>query len=243
MSGRHGNQHKKKNKPKDAHLPVRDNLLCQEHPDSHKESNVQEARKKPERLWFPIATVLISVLVFLVYLAQFYIMRNTMRMDQRPWVFQHTVSSPTTARTGEPIAVDVEMVNAGKTAALQATATIIIDKVNYFGNHVYGTTSSVYVRQFGIISQFVHTANYPPIIWKHKIPGGYTLIPTDDDVKDLNEGTSFIQIFGDIRYKDVFGLEHRTKFCEWKSLGLIPEHLDLTNVAECVKLNDVDRNY
>jgi hypothetical protein len=245
MSGRHSGQHKKKKTPRETPLPVRNYALCQEHPDNSKECEMQEAKNKIKPSWMAGAALIVSILVLLVYLAQFYIMRETMRMEQRPWLFQDLVTAPTSAKVNEPIAVDFEMINTGKTTALQVEAMVMIGKVDYWHSSDLSQAFKVaFIQQYGNVNQGVRTANYPPVFWRKETTAGPTpVLPTDSDVNDLIEGKSFIQIWGEIDYRDVFGQQHWTRFCEWKALGPIPAFVDYTTVLSCVKSNDVDKSF
>lgn len=102
-------------------------------------------------------------------------------------------------------------------------AIVMIEKVDYWNPHDYTNSKKVaFIQRYGNINQGGHTANYPPVFWRYLSPQGPVVkLPDDSDVKDLTSGKSFIQIWGEIDYRDVFGQDHWTKFCDWRALGPI----------------------
>src|SRR5256885_11766673 len=118
MSGRHGNQRKKK-KTEQQPAPVVKETLCKEHPDRREEANVKETDHNRQDWRFGAATLFISILALVAAFAQAYIMRQAMRLDQRAWVApQSLVIHP---KSGEPIFAQAVIANSGKTFAFKVS--------------------------------------------------------------------------------------------------------------------------
>jgi hypothetical protein len=126
----------------------------QEHPDAEIHDHINEAPKESKGFftklrenWKLDATVVIAVLALVGTFSQTYYLRKTMRMDERPWVFDELMGLKDLPQSGNEIGVDFVMLNSGKTTALQVLAIIRLDKVDFIGPHTYRPPA--FVRQYG----------------------------------------------------------------------------------------------
>ncbi|HEY6768915.1 MAG TPA: hypothetical protein VI386_29525 [Candidatus Sulfotelmatobacter sp.] len=181
----------------------------------------------------------ISFMALVAVWLQAYYSRQTMRIDVRPWVFYKLTTAPT-AELNKALAVDIEIMNHGKTPALQVVAKMSIAKV-FYANYVGFDDRLRFQREFGFLSQGANTGNYSPIFWKVNTKYGATVkVLDDDDIKDFREGRAYVRTWGRIDYRDVLGFDHWTTFCDWKELGPEPADLKATTVRDCVEMNAVD---
>ncbi|MFZ0317618.1 MAG: hypothetical protein WAL56_00710 [Candidatus Sulfotelmatobacter sp.] len=223
---------------------------CQEHPDTEIPDHINEDSKESKGFltklrddWKLDAAVFVAVLALLGTFSQTYYLRKTMRMDERPWVFDQLIGLKDLPQSGDEIGVDFIMLNTGKTTALQVLAIIRLDKIDFVGSHIYRPPA--FVRQYGTIVQGTKTNNEPPVVWQEDTPNGIKHhLLTDADIHDLRTGKAFIQVWGKITYKDSFGLDHWDIFCDYRTFGPVPSDIHSNaNILDCVKLNNIDTNF
>jgi hypothetical protein len=243
MNRRRENKRKKqKTKNRSSSIQTVTEAPCQEHPDNRKENDMTQADggKKPlfSNKVFDMA-LFVSIMALVAVGFQAYYSRQTMRIDARPWVFYKLIAPPT-AELNKALAVDIEIMNHGKTPALQVVAKMSIAKV-FYAYHNSSNDRFRFQREFGFLSQSANTGNYPPIFWKEDTPNGANVkVLNEADIDDFSQGRAYVRTWGRIEYHDVLGFEHWTNFCDWKALGPEPADLQGTTVHDCVKMNSVD---
>lgn len=75
---------------------------------------------------------------------------------------------------------------------------------------------------------------------KYRDPKTAKAIPLSiEQTRQLTQGESFIVIYGAVRYRDTFGNQHWTQFCDWKFVKAIPEGY---TASDCTEYNNTDDN-
>jgi len=65
----------------------------------------------------------------------------------------------------------------------------------------------------------------------------------NSDVQDLNEGRAIAVVHGLVSYKDVFGIPHWIKFCNYKAAQeFMPSDAVQKTALSCVNYNNADNN-
>jgi hypothetical protein len=133
---------------------------------------------------------------------------DAFRLDQRAWMGISNVAL-SVLKVGEPLRVDADIVNTGKTPAF----SVRIDKTGIQTN--YGPLD---VDQF-IASGKLSKPIQPPSTGVSgpnssiKIPFHTDQPMTEVWIDQINSHALWIYVFGDIHYRDAFGVEHTTQFC------------------------------
>jgi hypothetical protein len=133
---------------------------------------------------------------------------DAFRLDQRAWLGVNNLAI-VVLKSGEPLRVDADIANTGKTPALNIRVANAGIQTNF---------GPLDVDSF-IASGKLGKPKQPPstdVIFPNssaKIP-----FPTDQSLNDMlvtqiNAHTLWVYVFGDIYYRDSFGGEHVTEFC------------------------------
>lgn len=167
--------------------------------------------------------------------------RKNMQIDQRAWLYPNIPNF--FPLNGDTIPANIQISNIGKTLA-----------TNILG-HVVGTTFSrgdtPSLDQYGI--GYAHDnvyvgavypaeapLNAPITIVKYGVKAGEQPTPIHPDpelVRKINNNETYIMLFGEIRYCDVFGVPHWVKFCNGSGNALSME-----GIKECIYYNRADNN-
>lgn len=179
------------------------------------------------------------------------------RQDQRPWIrfdfgdpnIPHETVNWIVA-VDQPLVTPVRFTNIGKTAALDVHSFIVVELVKngsdpkipkHFGSiaeakrHGGHRTATVNLGS-GVIYPGSHISDMVPrleIVNQQIQPKRLST----DEKNDLIAKTVHMRVFGEVRYMDVFGIHHWTKFCK-ESLIDGQE----ASTSQCAAYGNVDRN-
>jgi hypothetical protein len=181
------------------------------------------------------------------------------RIDERPWVkFSapdnwETVSGRAVAiKAGQPIQVPIQFTNYGKTASRQNIASMTEEIVPVGQEPEIPEDSwtlsdnpnappgqrlmAVYPSQTLRIGVINPGEPIDLSVSRVKLTGRDFSIdpPTQGEITKLISGQAYIAVWGIVRYGDIFGTPHETKFCR-----AIPKSATL---PKCADYNDVDSN-
>ncbi len=150
------------------------------------------------------------------------IIQESMRFDQRAWVGGLGVPN-LTFTVGEPIVIEADFNNSGKTPALHVRVDSELRSMR-----LDETLSFTYPPRKGVPSlstiqpgQHVSTRN------RSEAP------LTQAQLEGLKAGTYIIYLYGKFTYEDIFKRPHRTRFC-------LIVNRDLKRVDVCGKYNEAD---
>ncbi|WP_128911360.1 hypothetical protein [Granulicella sibirica] len=138
--------------------------------------------------------------------------------------------------TSRPMSQSISMENVGKTVAKDIRGSIVIERRTISESPSLNYEQPGTGVTFGIL--------YPgkpatfPAFWQ-KLSGGGTQVTTitQSDLDAFKEGKIYFAIFGEIIYRDVFGVEHWSRF--WSFLGGANQSYPTQN---CTNYSNVDDN-
>ncbi len=189
-----------------------------------------------------------------------------LEMDQRPWLkFELGGERPKNAdpntgkervlatSAGQPIKIEVRVTNVGKTTAERVFGTL---QVQYVPKGKKPVLPEKIHRIVFIEGGKPEKGAIPGTAWSEATlyPGevsqnsfsrsrwGKNGIVEDDPITqaektELDNGTAYVLLLGEVWYSDVFGVRHWTKFCEMSNLQLDP-----SVGKKCVAFGAVDAN-
>lgn len=205
-------------------------------------------QSKPPDSVVAVWTLVVGIVIAAIYLLQLFSMqdsvnvsRETMRLDERAWIRPDLPNVFPFENNQIPATIKVS--NIGKTVA-----THII-------GHVIGTTfengEHPALDQYG--AGYAHMNAYigalypgegpwpiPIVISKYSDKTGEQpspIVPTMDFQHRLQQNKTYILLFGEIRYCDVFGVAHWVKFCNGSGNAL-----SLDGIKECIYYNRADND-
>ena len=183
------------------------------------------------------------------------IQRQT-RLGQRPWLkiefygeSRGSDPSPknrwTTFTSGSPLQVPVRITNVGNTAALRVHGFIVVEVVPVGKEpSIPSKKKSGHVKAIsaaGLTTSVIYRDGWVdiPASRKQQMANGKiedaTL--TRPEAIELNGGTAYVVIWGKVRYTDIFGTHHWTKYC-----GAISSSGGYMQSDKCPAYGDVDSN-
>lgn len=178
------------------------------------------------------------------------------RTDQRAWVKFEVETSPIHIAVGEGVRIPARLVNTGKTSALNIRSRIVVQilrsdreiapdpeqQLDFPG--MPPSQNSYRVTDLGvnhIESGIIYPNNDPSPAWVYLIGKSKTGDPIPEvmtklGVSAMEHNLSYIAIWGQAWYEDIFGKTHWAKFCTGVALvGL------QTRSPKCARFNNVDR--
>jgi hypothetical protein len=187
---------------------------------------------------------------------------RAMEMDQRPWLefrFSESGSETIQISANNPIAAPGQFLNIGKTPALDIKGVIVLEVVDV------GKDPDMPDRKTGIALTALGEDVPKRAKWAKQIegevfeeapvfPGKYSqlsvfrvkpstrygfvepLMLTLDEYTKLTSKTAYIAVWGEVRYDDIFGVAHWTRFCTTHGVGFE------ASSEKCVNYGDVDKN-
>jgi hypothetical protein len=213
-----GQEHKASHSPqnapedRDAYAPGQSMPMKQEHVPPTPENTDQPKKRLYKTLslegWYHLLGIVgipFAIAYAIVTGFQWMDLRTNFKADQRAWI-GFTEMSITTLKAGEPLRTDVKLLNSGKTFALdiempggvQTSWTGFDDARRQFSQRAPSFVSHSKVLFPGI------TVNSPAETVEKF---------TDDQVRAVINGTLKVFLFGDIKYRDIFGGRHTTRYC------------------------------
>lgn len=187
-------------------------------------SNNRQECRDTARLWIEALALTAAILIGFVAAKQWI----TMKVDQRPWVRVWIDVAP--VQTQNPsIAGTMHFLDSGKTPARKADTTFFVERVVNGTQPTFPEDKPLDKVLTG--TQFPNAQTDAPIVF-------YPLSKTELD--DLTANKIFFVVYGRFTYRDFFGTNHWTKFCQqWTTTapGLI-----YVTYQDCTEYNDIDDN-
>jgi hypothetical protein len=163
------------------------------------------------------------------------------RADQRPWMkgsrngsFQIDASNAN---------VSLRFTNIGKTPARNFKVVCFFKKVSNYSSPNLDTWRSP-PGEPSTISEIgtVFPNDFIDVIDNRMVSKSQTEVVSAPfsaaDLEELQKGNAYVVAYGEVRYSDVFGIQHWTKFCDWTDL--VPG--GTYTAAMCSRYNDTDDN-
>lgn len=201
--------------------------------------------KKPDPFDVALLGVILAFAVGVVYFFQLLSMRDSvehsrksMQIDQRAWL------KPTIPNffplNGSTIPADVQITNIGKTVATNVVGKVVATVLKKGETPPFDDYRNCYLKL------------YAGALWPNEIPpltahltiskcGGAKsvepVVPDQELTRQINGKEAFIIFFGQLEYCDVFGVKHRTTFCNGSG-----EALSSDNIKQCINYNGADNN-
>jgi len=150
------------------------------------------------------------------------------RLDQRAWVTVKTATLTKAPTIGEPVLVTLEIINSGKTPALNATiggsviSRSIISEKDFQDATIYKPVSVMVIGPSTVVTIFLDTSD---------------AVRQQEQIDALGKKNT-IYASGFLQYDDIFGKQHRTKF----RFKLLPEDYarHMTTLAAAERGNDAN---
>jgi hypothetical protein len=167
-------------------------------------------------------------------------LRRNFKIDQRAWLFVAENARPSLA-VNIALPASINITNTGKTPGRHILADIYIEIVQN------GSAPHLDSLRFGYIGHTGLLLPNSPITVparreRHKINGGpHDALDdplTQGELESLMRGDSWIAMHGIVRYRDIFQIEHWTKFCFWNN----PLRAGDYSSGSCTAYNAVDDN-
>lgn len=186
--------------------PVDQNPICKCRPD-----------QTPWWKYFAESTALVvGIVVAVIYYGQLQTMRQALAVDQRAWVGAKSfviLNPPLEAN--KPIQIGLDYWNFGKTPALNVSGYVQPNFVtsetkldfSKWGEPVEAQRSVMFPGSSNHLLRTLpqYLPAYPSVSNSQGIPAPV--------FSELANGKSFIYIYGNLGYEDVFGFHHWTHFC------------------------------
>jgi hypothetical protein len=200
-------------------------------PDQHDDRKVGKPSARAHwtqthgSFWSQITLIVIGSIALLIYFCQLQATQKALMVDQRAWVGPKTfVILNLPLEANKPIEVETDYWNFGKTPALHVSGFAQPDLVV--------STAKLNFSKWGEPLESDRSVLFPGA--SNHILRKFYAIP-EPVFSDLLKEKSFLYIYGNIGYDDVFGFHHWTHFCLRYS---IPD----AGFVYCETFNDVDRN-
>lgn len=134
-------------------------------------------------------------------------MQEASQLDSRAWVGVYK-GDPKPLAVGKPVECQIEFTNTGKTPALDVRAQhtlggqspscdIEVIALSYEDQERYPPKSQGAVPPNGTIAVCSHSSN----------------IASTQMLKDIMDGRQTVYVFGSVSYRDIFGIQHKTRYC------------------------------
>jgi hypothetical protein len=207
--------------------------------DEEKAKKKDSERRKIFKLWLEVGGL--TVLIFYTTFAalQWDAMRQTVRVDQRPWIKITEHFEPLQAFNN--VTVHLEFLNYGKTPAQHIDAKFAIERVRNgespklnFPKLHFGLTTGIIFPNSPEPQSFsmLHPDSTPSNMMFYSL--------SQQDFMDYQEQKIFFVVYAEVRYWDFFRVEHVTHFCNYiatdKPGGFV-------SAMACTDYNGVDNNY
>lgn len=187
---------------------------------------------------------------------------HQLEVDERPWILfrgSKKYGTPIQISAGKRLSIPGQFMNTGKTPALHVRATVFVQIVGP-GNDADLPGKNQPIPEPGkpFPKGGYHVQSIPPQFDTSPVlyPSQYTkftvfqvmgpyngrdipLAISSSEYQNLRQGKSYIAVWGEIWYQDIFGVNHWSKFCkEGDPAGRVPDAQD----KKCVEYSDVDNN-
>lgn len=162
---------------------------------------------------------------------------ESFRIDERAWIGFSFSEGNITFTQGKSFSVPTELINTGKTPARRIAGHVIVRVVTKGEpldfDYTPGRVNTAYLINAGTI--FPGGAGIKESFEALAHGRKEALILTKPIMDDILAARSFVVVYGDITYVDIFGIDHWTYYCRYVTApSLISE--------QCIKYNDTDNN-
>jgi hypothetical protein len=164
-------------------------------------------------------------------------------LDQRPWLQIQPLVVNTSWQIGSPIAANVNVINTGKTPAINVIGDIVVDPIPTGGTLKFIYLSDrmhLHMKTNAFLPGFPVGFNAGAKVMGTSGSPIDSLVTTENRVKII-DGTIFIVVYGKITYDDVFGAHHWITFCGHSQYTVISVDSTRDISESCADYNDVDR--
>jgi hypothetical protein len=173
-------------------------------------------------------------------------LRQNFEVDQRAWI-EYTkkpdvpggVTRTVNITSGQPIYYPFSFKNTGKTPAKNLEMTVFVDvfpalQAPDLNNVDEPSKDPIHADiTLGVLPANEDTVQ---VIWRGDSATHAPVLATDAEMKMVASGTGYFVVFGIIKYQDIFGVHHWTKFCDWNG------HNGNFATFACTQYNDQDAN-
>ena len=203
---------------------------------------------KPENSRVALWGLIVAILTAAIYFLQLRSMqdsvdlsRRAMKIDQRAWLSPDVQN--TFSLDGPDIPANIYISNTGRTPATHIIGHVIgttftkgehpaFDEYGIGHPHTNIYTGAIYPGQKPLqvplkIVLYSNNAGEQP----------RSIIPTPELARQIQNKETFVILFGEVRYCDVFGVQHWVKFCNGSG-----DALGLDGIKECIYYNRTDND-
>ena len=180
-----------------------------------------------------LLTLLIATIAAMIYGFQWYQMRKSLEVDQRPWIRISEEVKPFDEAKPEEIYVRFHLLNSGKTPATHFDARFFVEKVQNGKEPIL--SEAHFESGFSMGAMF-------PAEPEDIVREMYRLTPTE--LEDYKSGKVFFVIYTKATYTDFFKIDHWTKRCAFISLvDKMDPSVHSFSAKRCTDdYNDIDNN-
>lgn len=216
--------------------------------------NDKEPTEMPRRPdWMTIFTGILALFAFLSFIAvgiQLSDARKALEVDQRPWVTigpdwpkeqtaQGVVGQKVVLTENARIQVPIKIENSGKTPALQLSYTANIEIVEREKSPQLENPINPIRIVGGTLFPHAPVTDFA-YRWNPQKPGMPVFnVLTPVEKQALDNGDSYFAVYGDVTYRDGFGIQHWTHFC---APVVFSQKTGLFNYKCCTEYNTADAN-
>lgn len=196
-------------------------------------------RRKIVKFWLEAGGLVVLIFYTTFAALQWSAMRQTVRVDQRPWI--KITEHFDTIQAFNNVTVHLEFVNYGKTPAQHIEAKFAIEKVRNgespqlkFPNPHLGMTGGIIYPNTPEPQTFsmLHPSSTPENLVFYSLQ--------QQDFLDYQDQKIFFVVFAEVRYWDFFRVQHVTHFCEYLAADKLG---GFVSAMPCTDYNGVDNNY
>lgn len=165
--------------------------------------------------------------------------QRQMRQDQRAWI-EISASAPLPAVIGQPITTNFQLVNKGKTPATHIVIEAVLKQVK--------NGESPTFRYDGEPRQITTTGEMNPQqpAYRSASTGDWSKVKneavphavTQKEMDSLLAGDSYLITYVRVRYRDIFGVQHWSRFCEFSVFN----NQRTYTAQKCTDYSSVDNN-
>jgi hypothetical protein len=161
---------------------------------------------------------------------------RTMKTDQRAWMKINATQFGMPVKDA-PYEANLTVVNTGKTPAHHVFLRTVVKIINNEEDMQFGYApciSSITGAIFPSETSEPHTATTLELRNGEAVPKNLS----SDEVNWLETGKTFLVIYSEVDYRDIFGTNHWSRMCAWANFS--PS--GASTARQCVAYNSVDDN-
>jgi hypothetical protein len=177
-------------------------------------------------------------------------MQRQVRQDQRPWmkIGVDPEHRPNVV-DGSEVTAAIQIQNTGKTPARELTVQTRLNVLPSSQAPVLPESIEAYKSMSGLGWAQTSGIRFPEdkpvtdfeVSWFDD--GWRKHLPTLQDSYDWTQGRSWVAVYGEVDYADIFGVPHWTKFClAFTGTSVVFEGMTVTTSRACSDYNNADNN-